>query len=401
MHSDAPGRRFTPEEIATMRGKESAPKEHDWAVRGRDEFKGIKPPTVRELLANEERQLYFGTLVESLYPGGAELKRKMFENGALSAEERKVLNFARYEYERRMRQVEYVQSRIAASDIEIAARRDEDFDAVVGLGGSARTAEVFKRQIRHLGMKNRVMLDRLQVTYEELDHLRSTLTYRAWDHAVQQLCAKAGTNLDDYDRVFKTGSKEERVASRRELQGEIREKYGRFRRVVDSVTGGSFRKADRMVRRAGMLQEVAGVGAIGKVDHALGDLAGMLRYTLVENPEVMRMLEQEAERNEDLAPAMENGPRTFKAAQETRVQSEKQLGERLDAHARNFKTKDGRGWDRMRPEERRESLAPLRSDMARDELNAGKGWFSRALLCIFRALFARKEEELINRPVAA
>jgi hypothetical protein len=402
MHPDAPGRRFTSEEIAAIhRGGESVPKEPDWAIRGRDEFEGLKPKTLREILASEEDQLYFGTLIESLYPGGAELKRKMFENEGLTAEERRIQNFARYEYARRMHQVEFIQSSIVASDIEHAARRDEDFDAVVGLNGSERTAEIFKRQIRHLGMKNRGMLDRLQLTYEELAHLRSTITYRAWDQAVQQLCAKAGTNLADYERVFKTGSKEERMATRRELQGEIREKYGRFRRVVDSVTGASFRKADRMVRKAGMLEELAGAGAVGKVDHALHDLTGMLRYTLVENPEVVRMLEQEAERNEDLSPAMENGPRTFKAAGESHLQNEKALDEKLDAHVRNFKMKDGRSWDRMNADERRESLAPLRSEIAHDEINTGKGWFSRALLSIYRVLFARKEEELINRPVAA
>jgi hypothetical protein len=300
-----------------------------------------------------------------------------------------------------MRQVEFIQSSIAASDIEIAARRDEDFDAVVGLGGSQRTAEVFKRQIRHIGMQRRDMLDRLQVTYEELGHLRSGAMYRAWDHSVQQLCEKAGTNLDDYNRVFKIGTKEERVATRRDLQEDIREKYGRFRRVVDTVTGGSFRKADRMVRRAGMLKELAGAGTIQKVDTALGELTDMLQLTLVKNPEVVRMLEQEAELNENRAPAMENGPRTFKAAQEKRVANEQQLEEKLDEHAKNFKMKDGRGWDRMNAEERRESLAPLRSEMARNELNTGQGWFARALLSIYRALFARKEEEFINRPVAA
>jgi hypothetical protein len=216
--------------------------------------------------------------------------------------------------------------------------------------------------------------------------------------SVERLCQKAGTTIDDYDYVFKLGSPEEKIESRRKLQEDIHSRYGKFRRVVDNITGGSARKAGRLVHTADMLTTYE---TVREVDAALGDLTGVLRYTLVENPEVVRLLEQEAVRNENLAPAMENGPRTLKAAQEKRVASEKELDEKLDAHAKNFKMKDGRGWDRMNADERRESLAPLRSEIAHDEINTGKGWFSRALLSIFRALFAQKEEKLINRPVAA
>lgn len=370
-------------------------------------FRGLKPKTLDKLLLDPEDSLFFSMLVESLDADGMglEIKRKLQAQERLTAEEKRLVNYARYEYARRSKEAQYIQGRLNEQDLQIAANRDQDLEAEIGLRGSERTLAVMKRQVMYQAMQNRESHERLFNTYANLDALRSTKRYRAWEHGVERLCKKTGTEMRDYDHVFKVGSKAERVASRRHLQEEMRSHMGAFRRAWDRVSGGSFRRSDRMVRQADALQQwLSAEGSVPqRVSDELHALTSVLRYTLVDNPEIDLMLQQEAVRNQLLAPAAENGPHTYAEAKKAEAPTAEKIRADLTAYTEKYRHADGRDWDHLNPEERTEALTPHRRAVLAREQTAGhgQGWFARAMLGFGRWLFDSHERTLINKPTLA
>lgn len=388
----------TPGKIA--RGKKETtpkdPRENGWDTGG-PEFRGLEPKLVKELI-NGPDQLGFSILLESV-GNGLEVKRKMQEGIMLSLDEQRMVNFARYEYTRRLKQVEFIQSKLDVADLEVAARNDPDFDALLQFTGKARTLEVFKKQILQMGMMKKETLDTVYNTYANLAHLRDQKTYQKWEKGVQDLCARRGITMKYYDADFRTSDKEQRVETRRTIQEEIRHGWGPFRRAIDHATGSSFRKADRMVRKANKHREAMQANDVVRgVHNEIDSLVNILRFSLVDNHEARLMLQQEAVRNHDLNTSAENGPKTFTEAKTAEAKSSTERKAAFEKAVKDFKTKDGRDWDHATVDERTEGLGSLRNARAREEAQLGQGWFARALLAITRAAFGQQEQDVINKP---
>jgi hypothetical protein len=382
-------RRVASERVASrpgqvVRGQESA-EAPDWSIQ-RKEFAGLTPKSVREILANRADAKNFGELIESLDPNGLEIMRKSIANEPLTAEERKILNYGRHEYARRMKQIEFIHSQIKTSDLETVARRDEDFAAALGLDGPARTAELFKQQIVQMGMMNREALDRLYNTYENLAYLRDTANFRNWEKDINTLCEKSGTAVKDFDTTFDLRDAASRRASQNALADNFRKLMRKAVRVGDKLKPSRFSPQSFYVRG---------------VDKELGTLTEVLKYTITNNPEVVHMLEQESFRNENLATDAEQGPHTYAEAQTEKNKAPKSAEELVQAHVKKFLTADGRDWDHASVDERTESLGELHSSGRSAEKKRGTGWFARAMTSFFRSLFGREVESAVRKPVLA
>lgn len=394
---------------------------HDWGTRRR-EFRGLAPKSISELLADPRDDLAYSRLIESLDPRGMEIKRKHLAGEPLTAEERRIMNYTRYEHARRMKQIDSIFRTVKTADLELAARRDEDFAATMAFRGPQRTLDVFKAQMLDLAMKDKDMLDRLEAATDRISSLRTTRRYKHWDEKVRGLASQAGVGMQNYDATFAGLDQRgffmpgvtarpgyaERQASQQDIAERLRREHGRFRAIVDKTLGISEHKARTMMRKAVRLDMKTQKSlfsptswAVGQIDEDLGVLTGFLRHTITDNPEVIHMVEQEAIRNQNLSTDAERGPATFAAAQEQRALETRQANEAIDRHVSAFRTADGRDWDHSSVDERIDSLAPLRDTQARAQERKGENWFSRAIMSIVRAAFGVKEREVINRPVLA
>lgn len=387
-------------------GVENEEDKPDWSTKGK-EFLGIKPKPIREILADPTDELYFGILIGS-YKGASLIKEKSLSGEPLSSGEKEILEYARYEYARRMARIETIREFIKTSDLEIVARRDPAFAQVLGFNGPERTAEIFKRQIPHVCMKRVEVLDRLYNTCVNLKELRDAPKYKKWERDVQVLAREAGVGVEDFDRMYNTTDAETRRASQDALAEKFRSSYSPFKRIVDRVYPFSQRKAGKLMRKAvkvndKLVRSYASPQsrAVSRVEEELSSLTEMLNYTVTRNPEISLMLEHEAFQNKNLQPGSESGPHTYTEAKAESERAPQSADEVINEHVHGFKSKDGYDWDHTPIVERQESMRGLSNDLKRKENASGQGWFARALAAIFRSFFGTKSQEAINRPVLA
>lgn len=382
-----------------------------WNVRI-EAFKGLTPKTVEQLIQDPRDNVGFSRLVESLDPRGIDIKRKTLAGERLTTEETRYLNFARYEFTRRMQQVEYVYSKLNVQDLDLLAQRDPDLEALMGLRGPQRTLEVFKREIYALAMLNRPKFDELVGAYTKLSALREGETYRQWEQGIRRLCADRGVPLEAYEQSYRVATPAERAETERTIREEVRGTMGPFRRLIDNldvVTNASSKSIARrkvsLAQGYNTMQRMPG-GDIDQIDRSLDTLTGMLRLTVVDNPHVSFAVQQEAVQGRNVPLSTESGPTTFRGAQEGITPSTQEIERTLSEHVRTYRTNyadrpggDVRSWDFMSPAERRDSLSGIESQYAQRVFTTGSGWFASALRAMWESLFRRKMDELINKPV--
>lgn len=391
-----------------VRGREQTPDQ--WNVRI-EAFKGLNPKTVEQLISDPKDNIGFSRLVESLDPSGIDIKRKTLAGERLTNEEMRLMNYARYEFTRRLQQVEYVNSKLNVQDLELFARRDPDLEALIGFRGPERTLEVFKREIYSLAMLNRGKFDELVHTYEKLSDLRTGDEYKHWEQGIRSLCKVRGVELDDYEKAYRVDTPEERKATERAIRQEVRGNMSSFRRLIDTFDPISWASsksvAQAKVASARGLNAMASArgGDIEQIDKALDTLTGMLRLTVVDNPTVSFAVQQEAVQGRNIPLSTESGPTTFKGAQEGIQPSSQEIERTLAEHVRTYRTNyadrpggDVRTWDFMSADERRASLSSIESQYAQRVYDSGSGWFASALRAMWESLFRRRVDELINKP---
>jgi hypothetical protein len=439
-HDDAPGREFSDEEYEEeMRragGGEvtETPQERQTSVRdiyeifdARDwstnipQFAGLRPKTIRELLANSKGERYFGELLESLVPGhGLEIKRKSIEREALTKSEMMVQEYARHEFARREKMLNEISAAMKPEDLELVARRDGEFAATLGQGGPARTAEVFKDQLWPMAMGGAGvdMLERLHHAYSRLPKLRDANRYKVWTERVQREHASMGIDARDHERFFKAGSKAEMHESKKVLAEKLRQDMTGFKRAMDwtakKVTGRGFAEfeAANSLRRVAALDRKTRWSrlsptswVLSEVNEHIGELQNALRYTLVDNPDVALLLQREAYENVNLSPELATGPKTHAEAESKKAETTAEVEKRINEHAAQIRTDDGRDFDHMTRPERERYMAPLKSEFAaaeaREDASGQYGWFMRGLMAILRAFKTKKMNEVMNKPTLA
>lgn len=376
----------------------------NWSTQ-RPEFKGVKAKSLHELLhGTTHDQHHFAILVESIYPGADAVMRKSLTGERLTTEEGRMLEYARHEYARRMGQVDFVRTYLKPSDLEIAARRDPEFARVLGLNGSKRTAEVFKREIAEISMQRTDLLNRLYNACTSLKHHRESKHYKAWDKDVHALAREAGTDAASFDLAFDMRTAETRRASRAALRDRYHKARGPFMRIVDRLVPLSDIRAGRMMRKAAKLNSKVVRSYlspqsrdVSAVNNELGVLTEMLRFTVSDKLDVVEMLEREGLQNIRASQLSESGPTTVGAAMTEGERAPQSVDDEIGTHVRNFRTADRRDWDHATRTERRASMNGLQEAVARRQNAGGQGWFARACAALFRALFNTKAEEAINR----
>jgi hypothetical protein len=376
----------------------------DWSTR-RPEFMGLVPKPLHDLLhGTAYDQHHFAMLVGSFYPQADAVMKKSITGERLPADEGRMLEYARHEYARRTSRLDFVRTYLKPSDLEIAARRDPEFARVLGLNGSKRTAEVFKREIAEISMQRTELLDRLYNACTNLKHHRASKRYKEWEKDVHDLSREAGTDAASFDKAFDMRTAESRRESRDALTKRYHQARGPFMRIVDKLVPLSHMRAGRMMRKAAAVNSkiVRSYFSpqsrdVSAVNNELAELTEMLRFTVSAKPDVVEMLEREALQNISTARAIEGGPTTVGAARTESRRAPRSVDNEISAHIRNFQTPDSRGWDHATRSERQQSMDGLRADIRRRQNAGGQGWFARALSAIFRSIFNSKAEEAINR----
>jgi hypothetical protein len=370
----------------------------------RSEFEGITAMTQRQILTDAEGEILFPELLLKLDPESGHLIEKSVAGAPLTEYESKLLHYARYEYTRRMNQVAALRTWMKPADLEIVARKNEDFDRVMGLNGADRTTELLKIHIARMGIANPEALNRLHNVYSRLATLRDSREYRKWADDIFDLCKESGVNPDDFGVVFDTGSPEKLQASRRVLADTYHTELSGGLRILDSVIPFTKMKAAWKVGRARRLSRQMNEGAGGapeEVGMQLRNLAKMLRYTVTDEQEVVQLLEREAFQNKSIPHPSERGVHSYGAVEKAGKVSDKAIDEKLQTHMKNFKDEKGLDWAHTSRAKREESLRPLRNSLFESQAaEAGTSWFSRALNGLFEMLLDSKFKQAITMPHA-
>jgi hypothetical protein len=396
----------TPERIVRPpRGAEApqgarAPME--WVVRDNEAFRGLKAKRVDEILANPRDEMGFSRLVEALHANGLDIKRRS-PSGDLTKEEMQFLEYARHEYARRSKQLDFINSKISLRDLEVVARRDPDFAALMGARDPARVLEIFKNEMFVQGMGNKEKLDSLYHTYERLTDLREGEIYKRWEAEIHALCQERGITIDDFRRTY-LGTNEQRAETERAIQGEYRKDMSPLRGYFDFdfLPNSSKKMAALRMATAQALDAQTRLdgGTLQKVDANLDALTRMLRMTLIDDPRVYKVIQQEAFQGRKITQSREDGPRTWREASERIEPTTTEIQNRLDSLVRNHRTGDGRSWDYMTKRERESALAPIDRDYSLRVYESGSSWFASAFRVIWEMFWKKKRDEIINKRAA-
>ena len=363
-------------------------------------FYGITPRPIREILRSEEGQVGFAEVLRRLDGSHAdEIMAKSAEGKTLTMYEEKLLAYASLEFSRCAQQVEFIRVSMSKDDLEIVSRFDSRFKSLMAFNGSLRTMEIFRREIARTGMRNPGLLDQLQKAYEKLGSVRESHEYKAWQASVLQQSAETGVPLQHFGEVFGGLNPAKQAEVQRELERKSYAAKGAFGRIFDF--GSSKRDAERAVQSAiynAKRSGRSGSGALREYGDAMRDLSEVMKRTLGQEP-ISNALQQEAFRNEEVLPRADSGPATFKDAEKTQAQMQKDYTAELQRLMQQ--KKNGRDFDHLTRPQREEMLAPLREHFQSEFAHPRRGWFARAFQKIFENLFNDKYAAAINRPVLA
>jgi hypothetical protein len=203
---------------------------------------GVRPDSLKTILANPDREQLFGELLHTLIPDRADELSARMKEGVVDEKEGKIILYAQWELARRLKDAHDVGTKITASDVELMIQRDESFHQMTMLHGVPAMVETLKAELPHMAMRDDASVSDLVQVYKDLSDERKTLRYKFWDFKARRLCSRGEIDPHDFSALR---TQEGRDAMEIKLAEQYRNEAGLFRKAVSWSVGWSKHGQDR------------------------------------------------------------------------------------------------------------------------------------------------------------
>jgi hypothetical protein len=412
---------------------ENASKPWDSIDESRYTNLNVKP--LHEVLKDTVQAQLFGEVLIRILPDAAQREELLLHgkrDGMLTAEQRKIIDFALKELARGIKKSNEAIAKIKSSDVALMAKRDETFAQMVTIYGLERMTEALKKEMPHLAMRNPGKVDKLLEAYERLGDGRDTKRYEWWQKDAKKLAADTGIKEEDIDKMFKLNTSKEREETKKRLEEkfyrEFREKNKtsllRFISRADVRAMNQARdKAEDIMKRAididnktrdmralnpefswkqpwkiidGTLKpssRVMGKPVRGARD-SLNDMASIMAEVASDENFDKRVV-KESFGEENVKDERESGPQTAQNAKEAQANVEAKTQEWFDRDKAVHAAGKGKAWKDLTPAERsefRNNWEPTEMQQATNIKH--QGIWSQIFRSLVKALFSKKREHL-------
>ncbi len=329
-----------------------------------ENYRNIPERSLREIMGNPRDAHLFGLLLQAEQdtqaPALADSIKNKAESGAiLTEDEHKLREYARWEFSKRIVEVEAEANAIAIEQLRMVAERNPGFRAAAGESGYERIQQLFKEKMLEMGMKNWDEFKNYQKAQEQLHKDMGSREYEAWNREANLVADELGVHPND---IFSKFDMKNRADAYDKMNGHVRKEMRGFRRVWDQMKGVvGLSKGDRLLRRVDKLNmrtkewyDRPTADIIKNIQTNLDVLSGVLNMTIVNDPQVRHMLAVEATRGTTTAPAWEQGAKSYTELRSSlsAETSDQAIQRGWEDAKKTAASQDGRKWEQMSQAER-------------------------------------------------